>query len=61
MCSFVQLDDVKRVLSASKTMFYLDYHAFAQRYGSTHAMPFVEAILRSRSDIDKSDARDIVC
>ena len=41
-------------------MFSLDYHPFAQRYGSAATVPFVEALLRARGDLDKSDVKDIV-
>ena len=41
-------------------MFYLDYHAFAQRYGTASTLPYLEALLRSRSDLDKADIKDIV-
>ena len=55
-----QLDDVIRILSASKTMFSLDYHPFAQRYGSAATVPFVETLLRARADLDKSDVKEVV-
>lgn len=42
-------------------MFYLDYHAIAQKHGSASIQPFVEAVLRARSDLDKSDVKTIVC
>lgn len=41
-------------------MFYLDYHAIAQKYGSASTQAFVEAVLRARSDLDKSDVKTIV-
>ena len=55
-----QLDDAARLLSASKTMFYLDYHAVAQKHGTAGIQTFVEAVLRARSDLDKSDVKTIV-
>jgi hypothetical protein len=56
----LQLDHCIRILSASKQMFYLDYHAFAKRYGTASTLAYVEALLRARADMDKSDVKDIV-
>lgn len=41
-------------------MYYLDYHAIAQKHGSASIQSFVEGILRARSDLDKSDVKTIV-
>jgi exocyst complex component 3 len=55
---FDVVDGVLKLVTASKTMFFLDYWPFAKRYGANLA--YVEAVLKARDDLDKSQVRDIM-
>jgi exocyst complex component 3 len=55
---FDVVDGVLKLIVASKTMFFLDYWPFAKRYGPNLA--YVEAVLKARDDLDKSQVREIM-
>lgn len=55
---FEVLEHMLKIMTASKTMFYLDYWPFAKKYGANLA--YVEAILRARDDIDRRSVNEIV-
>lgn len=55
---FDVVDCVLRLISVSKTMFAMDYWSFAKRYGSN--VGYVEAILKARDDMGRSDVKDIM-
>lgn len=52
------LEAVLKLLTASRTMFFLDYWPFAKRYGPN--VVFVESLLRARDDLDRKQVTDIV-
>ena len=55
---FGVLDALHKILTASKTMFYLDYRPFAKRYGANLA--FIESVLKARDDLDKKAVSEIM-
>ena len=55
---FEVLDYMLKIITASKTMFFLDYWPFARRYGANLA--FVEAVLRNRDDLERKQVNEIV-
>ncbi|KAG0143850.1 hypothetical protein CROQUDRAFT_48201 [Cronartium quercuum f. sp. fusiforme G11] len=56
---FKVLEHVLGVLSASKTMFFLDWHSFAKEYGP-QVVGFTEGLLKARDDLDKSAVNEIM-
>lgn len=55
---FQVLEMILSMLEASKDMVFLSFWAFAKEYGPNIA--FVEGLIRSRSDIDRSSAGEIM-
>lgn len=55
---FQVLDSILKIITASKTMFYLDYWPFAKKYGAN--LQYVETILRARDDLDRRQVNEIV-
>jgi exocyst complex component 3 len=55
---FGVLDALHKIVTASKTMFYLDYRPFAKRFGAQ--LPYIEAILKARDDLDKRAVSEIM-
>lgn len=56
---FKVLEQVLGVLSASRTMFFLDWHSFAKEYGPA-VVAYTEALLKARDDLDKSAVNEIM-
>lgn len=56
---FKVLEHILGVLSASKTMFFLDWHSFAKEYGP-QVVGFTESLLKSRDDLDRSAVNEIM-
>jgi hypothetical protein len=46
------------MLSASSHMIFMDFWQFAKKYGPN--MPFIEAILRGRDDLDKATTNEAI-
>lgn len=55
---FDVLDFMLKIITASKTMFFLDYWPFAKKYGAN--LSFVESVLRNRDDLDRKSVNEIV-
>ncbi|KAI9629256.1 hypothetical protein KEM48_011105 [Puccinia striiformis f. sp. tritici PST-130] len=56
---FKVLEHVLGVLSASRTMFFLDWHSFAKEYGPA-VVGFTEGLLKARDDLDKTAVNEIM-
>lgn len=56
---FKVLEHVVAVLSASRTMFFLDWHSFAKEYGPV-VVGFTETLLKAREDLDKAAVNEIM-
>lgn len=56
---FEVLECMLKIITASKTMFFLDYWPFAKKYGPN--MAYVEAVLRARDDLDRKQVNEMVC
>ncbi|KAH9821815.1 exocyst complex component Sec6-domain-containing protein [Melampsora americana] len=56
---FKVLEHILGVMSASKTMFFLDWHSFAKEYGP-QVVGFTEGLLKARDDLDKSAVSEIM-
>ena len=55
---FDVLDSLLKLITASKTMFFLDYWPFAKQYGSN--LGYVSNLLKARDDINRTQANEIV-
>jgi hypothetical protein len=55
---FEVLDMIVAMLSASSHMIFMDFWQFAKKYGPN--MPFIEAILRGRDDLDKATTNEAI-
>ncbi|WAR52504.1 hypothetical protein PtB15_1B946 [Puccinia triticina] len=56
---FKVLEHILGVLSASRTMFFLDWHSFAKEYGPA-VVGFTEGLLKARDDLDKTAVNEIM-
>ncbi|CAH7678698.1 exocyst complex component Sec6-domain-containing protein [Phakopsora pachyrhizi] len=56
---FKVLEHVVSMLSASRTMFFLDWHSFAKEYGP-QVVNFTEKLLKAREDFDKTAVNEIM-
>ncbi len=55
---FEVLDMILAMLSASSQMVFMDFWQFAKKYGPN--MPFVEAVLKGRDDLDKQTLHETI-
>ncbi|MBW0493027.1 hypothetical protein O181_032742 [Austropuccinia psidii MF-1] len=56
---FKVLEHVIALLSASQTMFFLDWHSFAKEYGPI-VVGFTEGLLKARDDLDRTAVNEIM-
>ncbi|EJD43705.1 exocyst complex component sec6 [Auricularia subglabra TFB-10046 SS5] len=55
---FEVIELVLGMLTASKSMVFLEFWRFAKRHGPN--LPFVEAVIRARDDLDRSGANEVM-
>ncbi|KAA1082358.1 SNARE-binding exocyst subunit S6 [Puccinia graminis f. sp. tritici] len=56
---FKVLEHILGVLSASRTMFFLDWHSFAKEYGPA-VVGFTEGLLKARDDLDRTAVNELM-